>query len=87
MGEKKKITEVSFIGSGPPKCERRCAYCVHCEAVQVPISAPHKQGLKPAGAHFLHSTPTTVNSRADDDDSNYKPISWKCKCGDFIFNP
>ncbi|GMH17997.1 hypothetical protein Nepgr_019838 [Nepenthes gracilis] len=71
----------SLIGSRPPRCERRCRGCGHCEAIQVPISPQLK--LKPARSH---SAPTTQFSRGDDL-SNYMPMSWKCKCGHFIFNP
>ncbi|KAF3446706.1 hypothetical protein FNV43_RR11886 [Rhamnella rubrinervis] len=36
-----------------------------------------------AGASNKHMI---ANSRGDDI-SNYKPLSWKCKCGDYFFNP
>ncbi|GMH16487.1 hypothetical protein Nepgr_018328 [Nepenthes gracilis] len=76
--------ERSLIGSRPPTCERRCIHCERCKAVQVPIALQHR--LKPARSHFLHSTPTT-SFPGEDDSSNYKPMYWKCKCGDFLFNP
>ncbi|KAL7262393.1 hypothetical protein ACSBR1_000717 [Camellia fascicularis] len=62
-----------LIGSRPPRCERRCSSCGHCEAIQVPIAPKLKKNH-------------VASSRADDI-SNYKPICWMCKCGDFIFNP
>ncbi|KAI3785180.1 hypothetical protein L1987_44293 [Smallanthus sonchifolius] len=65
------------IGSRPPRCERRCGSCGHCEAIQVPTTPQIK-------------TPTvgvTVEYARGDYSSNYKPMSWKCKCGSFIFNP
>ncbi|KAJ7965904.1 EPIDERMAL PATTERNING FACTOR-like protein 2 [Quillaja saponaria] len=68
------------IGSRPPRCERRCSACEHCEAVQVPV-APQ--------VHFdrrERDIPTIAYSGGNDY-SNYKPISWKCKCGDLFFNP
>ncbi|KAJ9545366.1 hypothetical protein OSB04_025073 [Centaurea solstitialis] len=71
-----------LIGSRPPRCEKGyCRNCGHCEAVQVPISP-----------RFFRSTShqalarKIVDSRGDDI-SNYKPMCWKCKCGDFMFNP
>ncbi|KAI4316069.1 hypothetical protein L6164_024086 [Bauhinia variegata] len=73
------------IGSRPPKCERRCRNCVHCEAVQVPV-APQFQTHRTHSAAKAISTVTIEYSRGDDV-SNYKPIGWKCKCGDNFYNP
>ncbi|RRT71887.1 hypothetical protein B296_00035005 [Ensete ventricosum] len=68
----------ALIGSRPPICERRCVTCGHCEAVQVPVipqaKSPSRQFLGMATLRGDYS-------------SNYKPLSWKCKCGDVIFNP
>ncbi|KAE8056647.1 hypothetical protein FH972_013395 [Carpinus fangiana] len=66
------------IGSRPPRCERRCSHCGPCEAVQVPIvQQVKKQGRSHFSAAYFRG----------DGISNYKPICWKCKCGDLIFNP
>lgn len=75
----------ALIGSRPPKCERRCRTCGHCEAVQVPI-VPQVQSHRSHYSAARAATTVTYNSRGDDL-SNYKPISWKCKCGDYFFNP
>ncbi|XP_057440293.1 EPIDERMAL PATTERNING FACTOR-like protein 2 [Lotus japonicus] len=74
----------NHIGSSPPNCERRCRTCGHCEAVQVPV-APQIQNHR---SHFpaAREAASLTYSRGDSL-SNYKPISWKCKCGDYIFNP
>ncbi|XP_072958000.1 EPIDERMAL PATTERNING FACTOR-like protein 2 [Typha angustifolia] len=78
-GREEKIGAMrAIIGSRPPICERRCISCGHCELVQVPVVPQEK---KRAG-HFV----TTITSLFNDH-SNYKPLSWKCKCGDIIFNP
>ncbi|XP_075652786.1 EPIDERMAL PATTERNING FACTOR-like protein 2 [Castanea sativa] len=69
------------IGSRPPRCERRCSTCGHCEAIQVP-SNPQAQNRN---RNF--STASNMAYARRDDDSNYKPMSWKCKCGKIIFNP
>ncbi|CAJ1973935.1 unnamed protein product [Sphenostylis stenocarpa] len=73
------------IGSRPPKCEKRCSTCEHCEAVQVPV-VPQLQSHR---SHYLSAKATivvTYSSRGDDL-SNYKPMCWKCKCGDYLYNP
>ncbi|KAL0926551.1 hypothetical protein M5K25_002789 [Dendrobium thyrsiflorum] len=67
----------SMIGSRPPRCERRCPACSHCEPVQVPATSQQRSSS-------VHSF---MIANAKDDDSNYKPMSWKCKCGSLIFNP
>ncbi|KAI3819894.1 hypothetical protein L1987_13747 [Smallanthus sonchifolius] len=65
---------IMMIGSKPPTCDwkKYCRRCGKCEAIQAPIVGPSR------------STNTTTRR---DDISNYKPMCWKCKCGDFIFNP
>ncbi|XAR62022.1 hypothetical protein NMG60_11016599 [Bertholletia excelsa] len=85
-GKKEKVVAMvgrRLIGSRPPRCERKCSSCGHCEAIQVPVAAQLK-------THVIQKSfstiPTTASSRGEDI-SNYKPICWKCKCGDFIFNP
>lgn len=68
------------IGSTPPRCERRCDSCGHCEAIQVPTN-PHAKNSKPS------SEISVVMDGRDYGNSNYKPMSWKCKCGNLFFNP
>lgn len=68
----------ALIGSRPPRCERKCTSCGHCEAVQVPVVPQVRNG----GGHFFN----TITSKGDDS-SNYKPLNWKCKCGNMLFNP
>ncbi|XP_023635534.1 EPIDERMAL PATTERNING FACTOR-like protein 2 isoform X1 [Capsella rubella] len=83
-----KMMMRGLIGSRPPRCERvRCRSCGHCEAIQVPTNPQTK----------LHSPFTTSSSSSSemihldytrgDDSTNYKPMSWKCKCGNSIYNP
>ncbi|GAV73181.1 hypothetical protein CFOL_v3_16668 [Cephalotus follicularis] len=71
------------IGSRPPRCDRRCSTCEHCEAVQVPVTTKAQSHRR---SHFTTATPTVAYARGDDI-SNYKAMSWKCKCGNMIFNP
>ncbi|KAL8034354.1 hypothetical protein ABFX02_12G023000 [Erythranthe guttata] len=73
------------IGSRPPRCERRCSNCGRCEAIQVPTNPQRKRTTS------SRNIPAVVDSmayaRGGGDNSNYKPMSWKCKCGNLIFNP
>ncbi|KAL3526928.1 hypothetical protein ACH5RR_011584 [Cinchona calisaya] len=74
----------SKIGSRPPRCDRKCNSCGHCEAIQVPTNPQIRDGHK----NTINSTTvSTISYSRGDDYSNYKPMSWKCKCGDRIFNP
>ncbi|XP_027362286.1 EPIDERMAL PATTERNING FACTOR-like protein 2 [Abrus precatorius] len=69
------------IGSRPPRCERRCRSCGHCEAIQVPTNPQVQEGkINP-------STVSNIAYAGGEGSSNYKPMSWKCKCGNLIFNP
>ncbi|OVA20957.1 hypothetical protein BVC80_8837g4 [Macleaya cordata] len=83
--EEKTMNMRVMIGSRPPRCEMRCNTCRHCEAVQVP-AVPQDQNQKKSSKSNQPDLSTTVSMRGDDS-SNYKPMSWKCKCGDMIFNP
>ncbi|XP_004509042.1 EPIDERMAL PATTERNING FACTOR-like protein 2 [Cicer arietinum] len=80
LSEEKMILRAQ-IGSRPPKCDRRCKSCGHCEAIQVPTN-PQVQNGKIKSSKF-----STIAYSRGNDNSNYKPMSWKCKCGDLIFNP
>ncbi|KAG6470916.1 EPIDERMAL PATTERNING FACTOR-like protein 1 [Zingiber officinale] len=63
------------LGSAPPNCRNRCNRCSPCTAVQDP--AP-PSGLRPGNSGCSLS----VNQY-----SNYKPLEWKCRCGDRLYNP
>ncbi|KAK2356730.1 EPIDERMAL PATTERNING FACTOR protein [Trifolium repens] len=69
------------IGSRPPKCDRRCRTCGHCEAIQVPTN-PQVQNTKITSSKF-----SSIAYSRGNVNTNYKPMSWKCKCGNLIFNP
>ncbi|KHN31386.1 EPIDERMAL PATTERNING FACTOR-like protein 1 [Glycine soja] len=75
--------EKNRLGSMPPTCHNKCNRCHPCMAVQVPASPSHERvhpGLAPTAAmevFFLQGNRY----------SNYKPLSWKCHCGDHFFNP
>ena len=71
------------IGSRPPKCDRRCRSCGHCEAIQVPTN-PQVQNVK---INSLSSKFSSIAYSRGNYNSNYKPMSWKCKCGNLVFNP
>ncbi|PON47639.1 EPIDERMAL PATTERNING FACTOR-like protein [Parasponia andersonii] len=70
------------LGSTPPSCHNKCNTCHPCMAVQVP-TLPSREPVRPGLTRtvpdvFLDS----VNKYFD-----YKPLGWKCRCGDHLFNP
>ncbi|XWS33437.1 hypothetical protein CRYUN_Cryun22dG0082800 [Craigia yunnanensis] len=81
VNEEKAILRAQ-IGSRPPRCERRCSSCGHCEAIQVPTNPQVRNGNRNSSTLI-----SDVAYARRDDSSNYKPMSWKCKCGNLIFNP
>ncbi|KAJ4828862.1 hypothetical protein Tsubulata_039506 [Turnera subulata] len=81
VNDEEKMIMRSQIGSRPPRCEKRCSTCAHCEAIQVPTNPQANHGNR------NYSRVSSVAYARGDDNSNYKPMSWKCKCGNFIFNP
>ncbi|KAK8957608.1 EPIDERMAL PATTERNING FACTOR-like protein 2 [Platanthera zijinensis] len=68
----------SIIGSRPPRCEGICGACNRCE----PVPVPAIQETKSAVLTYMNT-----NNGGRGESSNYKPMNWKCKCGNFIFNP
>ncbi|XP_062188106.1 EPIDERMAL PATTERNING FACTOR-like protein 2 [Phragmites australis] len=77
----------ALIGSRPPRCERLCISCGHCEAVQVPIvPQDHHKGATTTRAHQEHEVTAMFTFRVNGI-TNYKPLSWKCKCGGTILDP
>nr|XP_007163661.1 hypothetical protein PHAVU_001G253100g [Phaseolus vulgaris]ESW35655.1 hypothetical protein PHAVU_001G253100g [Phaseolus vulgaris] len=76
--------EKNRLGSMPPTCHNKCNQCHPCMAVQVPSlsrnNRVHPVSISPSAAmqsFFLQGNRY----------SNYKPLSWKCHCGDQFFNP
>ncbi|KAH7652819.1 hypothetical protein IHE45_19G042200 [Dioscorea alata] len=62
------------IGSTPPSCHNRCNSCSPCMAVQVPTLPVRSSSGAPLRASYIMY-------------SNYKPLGWKCQCGNQLFNP
>ncbi|KAI4998694.1 EPIDERMAL PATTERNING FACTOR-like protein 2 [Hordeum vulgare subsp. vulgare] len=97
FAEEKGIAGIrGVIGSRPPSCAGRCRSCGHCEAVQVPISPQElqkrKRKEKELGRHGGRAAASgggggRAMPSSYDDHSNYKPLSWRCKCRRFIPSP
>ncbi|GAA0150180.1 hypothetical protein Leryth_002357 [Lithospermum erythrorhizon] len=81
VNDEEKAMLRAKIGSGPPRCVGRCSSCGHCEAIQVPTNPQINIGANNS------TTLSTFSYSRGDYNSNYKPMSWKCKCGNLIFNP
>ncbi|CAN6330052.1 unnamed protein product [Urochloa humidicola] len=78
----------SMVGSRPPSCAGRCWWCGgrRCVAVQVPITPQDKTTSSSHGVIAGRRRPTARGASSSsaasyDDHSNYKPLSWRCKCG------
>ncbi|ONM02302.1 EPIDERMAL PATTERNING FACTOR-like protein 2 [Zea mays] len=84
---------MSMVGSRPPSCAGRCWWCGarRCEAVQVPITPQQQDKSRrhgKSGGGGGGSIPSSTRdggrggaSSSYDDRSNYKPLSWRCRCG------
>ncbi|KAL1809716.1 hypothetical protein ACET3Z_026706 [Daucus carota] len=77
LQQKKKI-----LGSRPPACVNKCFSCRPCMATLV--IPPH---------HTKSKTTTTTsnykksNKYSSDEDDTYYLLSWKCKCGNKVYQP
>ncbi|XP_010937414.1 EPIDERMAL PATTERNING FACTOR-like protein 1 [Elaeis guineensis] len=72
------------LGSTPPSCHNKCNECNPCTAVQIPtLPGRTDPGLgRPVQmAHPLADQPSYTMY------SNYKPLGWKCRCGNHLYNP
>lgn len=79
------LEEKSRLGSMPPSCHNKCNECHPCMAVQVPTLPGHERvepGLTRSTTMGFFD-PAYQGNRY----SNYKPLGWKCHCGDHFFNP
>lgn len=83
VNEDNKARVRAQIGSRPPKCEGMCSSCGPCEAIQVPNNFQAKPGKRNSSSVVS----AIAYARGNEYSSNYKPMSWKCKCGTIIFNP
>ncbi|KAK7399572.1 hypothetical protein VNO78_10757 [Psophocarpus tetragonolobus] len=78
--------EKNRLGSIPPSCHNKCNDCHPCMAVQVPTLPSHDSNppdLTKTAATASILNPSPQGNRY----SNYKPLGWKCHCGDHFFNP
>ncbi|XP_057422415.1 EPIDERMAL PATTERNING FACTOR-like protein 1 [Lotus japonicus] len=80
--------EKNRLGSMPPSCHNKCNECHPCMAVQVPTLPTHNSVNPPPDLSKTASMenwpyPSLQGTRY----SNYKPLGWKCHCGDHFFNP
>ncbi|KAG0503767.1 hypothetical protein HPP92_003839 [Vanilla planifolia] len=69
------VEEKVRLGSTPPRCLNRCSACEPCTAVQVPTLPTPTELLSADAPPFGQYS------------SNYKPLEWKCRCGNRFFNP
>ncbi|XP_050383679.1 EPIDERMAL PATTERNING FACTOR-like protein 8 [Argentina anserina] len=66
----------TVLGSRPPQCENRCLNCRPCFATLVIPSHDSHYKTKVSG----------LTSHNDGDDRYYL-LSWKCKCGQKLYQP
>ncbi|XXG47898.1 hypothetical protein AAC387_Pa02g2465 [Persea americana] len=59
------------LGSRPPQCINKCLSCSPCKATLV---------IPP------HRSKSTVQAKEEKDEGYYL-LSWKCRCGDQLFQP
>nr|GLL19065.1 hypothetical protein DM860_004741 [Ipomoea trifida] len=77
------VEEKTRLGSTPPSCHNKCNQCHPCMAVQVPTLPSHSGGGGGARDKPVDYFDLPGSNRY----SNYKPLGWKCRCGDHFYNP
>ncbi|KAM7475911.1 hypothetical protein LguiB_023154 [Lonicera macranthoides] len=90
-GEEGKSNNKKVLGSRPPSCVNRCMNCRPCKATLV-IPPHHQQSINEIkgsygndnNREYYYSSPHNNRPREDD---TYYLLSWKCTCGDQLFQP
>ncbi|KAF6156668.1 hypothetical protein GIB67_017804 [Kingdonia uniflora] len=62
------------LGSRPPMCINRCLSCRPCKATLVIPPSPRKRS-------------STFRASSYHQDDTYYLLSWKCRCGNKIYQP
>ncbi|XP_052176878.1 EPIDERMAL PATTERNING FACTOR-like protein 8 [Diospyros lotus] len=71
-----KQTMKMVVGSKPPECVDKCMSCRPCMAALVPIPpSPYTEGIKDPSSH------------GEEEEDRYYLLSWKCRCGDKLYQP
>ncbi|KAG9150947.1 hypothetical protein Leryth_003064 [Lithospermum erythrorhizon] len=73
-------TKKMILGSRPPACVGKCKNCEPCKATLV--IPPHQ---KMSNSHNKQSYYSHRGGTEDDD--TYYLLSWKCRCGNKLFQP
>ncbi|KAM0971207.1 hypothetical protein ACFX13_019429 [Malus domestica] len=79
--------EKTRLGSEPPSCHNKCNYCHPCVAVQVPTISSRERRVEPGMTRTIPMMFLDPSHPGTNKYSNYKPLGWKCHCGDHFFNP
>lgn len=82
--------EKTRLGSTPPSCHNKCNGCHPCMAVQVPTFPSRHDRFQPGLSKAISTTDDDSMQFFDpssDQYSNYKPLGWKCRCGDHFYKP
>uniref|UniRef100_A0A7C9DZ12 Epidermal patterning factor-like protein n=1 Tax=Opuntia streptacantha TaxID=393608 RepID=A0A7C9DZ12_OPUST len=81
------MQEKTRLGSTPPSCYNKCDGCHPCTAVKVPASPGlHRVQLSPSRSE-RQSYGVISEYDSFPGATNYKPLGWKCRCKDRLYNP
>ncbi|KAI3979233.1 hypothetical protein MKX01_036001 [Papaver californicum] len=78
--------KLMILGSRPPQCVNKCFSCRPCTAALV-IPPHHRKTAKSVSTNLMASSPASLIYKQDVDDGNYYHLSWKCRCGNKIYQP
>ncbi|OWM85033.1 hypothetical protein CDL15_Pgr027820 [Punica granatum] len=84
------IQEKVRLGSTPPSCYSKCNGCLPCLAVLDPTPPISLRAKRPGSRRHPSSVGPTEfldTSPESGREPNYKPLGWKCRCRNHLFNP
>ena len=73
--EMKNLEEKMVIGSRPPGCQNKCMNCRPCMAAAV------------VPVHRMKGKAFQSFSSSREEEDSYYLLSWKCRCGNKIYQP
>ncbi|KAL3633046.1 hypothetical protein CASFOL_026030 [Castilleja foliolosa] len=71
-----------ILGSRPPGCVNKCMSCSPCEAILVIPPLKKNKMIKRDNNNYYHQ-----ESLWHRDDDRYYLLSWKCRCGNKLYQP
>ncbi|KAK9677208.1 hypothetical protein RND81_11G128100 [Saponaria officinalis] len=83
----KEKSQKLVLGSKPPTCVNKCLSCKPCIATLVVHTHHQVKSIFFSKNNYEFITSNNLNDYGDNNHDSYYLMSWKCKCGNKLFQP